>query len=177
MENATKALLMATAILIAVVTLGIFIYMYNDARVAAKEREKIETSEQMTEFNNQFESYNRKLMRGVEVISVLNKAIDNNLKFEAMDLGWQFDNYKVIVEVHCLDELGLTTKLTYTSDKYSLDTQKFYDDYEKIKNDNSSEEFKDLKKKVFNCVELKNNSIGRIYKLVYKEIDISKYEV
>lgn len=38
--------------------------------------------EEIKAFNDGFEAYNKKLMYGIDVISVLNKAIDNNRKYE-----------------------------------------------------------------------------------------------
>ncbi len=169
MENASKALLMAGGILLAVLIIGIFIYMFTNARTTAETRHEIETVEQMTKFNNQFESYNKKLMRGVEVISALNKAIDNNTKYERMELGNQFEDYEVIVNVYCLDTLGLRQILNYTSDKNKAEYTKF----EEIKN-NNDDEFKELKRKIFNCTGLKFNDIGRVCELTYEEILVSE---
>lgn len=169
MENASKALLMAGGILLAVIIMGTFIYMFTNARITAETEHEIETVEQITKFNNQFESYNKKLMRGVEVISALNKAIDNNTKYERMELGPQFKNYEVIVNAYCLDDLGLKQILKYTSDKSKTEFTKF----EQIKNENN-EEFIQLKRKIFNCTQIKFNDIGRVCELKYEEIDVDQ---
>lgn len=167
MENASKALLMAGGMLIAVLIIGAFVFMFTNARTTAETQHEIETVEQMTKFNNQFESYNKKLMRGVEVISALNKAIDNNTKYERMELGDQFKNYEVVVNVYMLDDLGLSQILKYTSDKSKTEFTKF----EQIKNNNDYE-FTQLKGKIFNCTKINFNDIGRVCELKYEQIDV-----
>ncbi len=48
-------------------------------------------------FNKEYESYNRKLLRGVDVISAMNRAIDNNAKYTT-EQGYDEEYYKIDVE-------------------------------------------------------------------------------
>ena len=81
MENASKALLMAAGVLISLLIVSSFIFMYNHLKSLPKTQEKLLEEEQLIEFNKQYESYNRKNLKGTDVISVINKAIDSNAKY------------------------------------------------------------------------------------------------
>ena len=78
MENASKALLMAGGILIALLTISVLVFAFN--RMSATQRvSNQDTAEQTTiEFNNQFSTYNNDKVRGSDLYSCLNKAVDYN---------------------------------------------------------------------------------------------------
>lgn len=80
--------------------------------------------EEILAFNNGFEAYNKKLMYGIDVISVLNKAIDNNRKYE------DYPVYKVNV------------KFTYNmlTGEQSTDSKKVDTDYKTYSLDNKDQE-------------------------------------
>lgn len=82
MENASKALIMAGEILIGILILGLLVYGYNNLSYFSKEQETETEKKQLAAFNMEYESYNRKLLRGVDVISLMNKAISNNEKYK-----------------------------------------------------------------------------------------------
>lgn len=80
MENASNALLMAGGILLAIVVISIFILSYNNI-VNMKEAElQQEIFKEVEYFNAPFLAFNKKVMYGTDVISILNFAIDNNRK-------------------------------------------------------------------------------------------------
>lgn len=78
MENASKALVMAGGVLIALMILGALILMFNNLSSYQETDTETTRSAQITEFNNQFETYNRTNIRGSELYSLLNKVIDYN---------------------------------------------------------------------------------------------------
>lgn len=57
--------------------------------------------EEIKAFNDGFEAYNKKLMYGIDVISVLNKAIDNNEKY---DVNGSEKDYFVDIEITIYDK-------------------------------------------------------------------------
>ena len=65
MENASKALLIAGGVLIA---------MLNIVNSNQKTREKALATEQLAEFNQKYESYNKKALRGTDIITLKNMA-------------------------------------------------------------------------------------------------------
>lgn len=82
MENASKALLIAGSILIAMITISVFYFMFGQISEFSEATETDTSQEELLAFNQGFEAYNKKLMYGADVISVINKAIDNNEKYD-----------------------------------------------------------------------------------------------
>lgn len=80
MENASRAIVIAGGILIGLITISLFYYIFN--RVSEfKDITNNDTQQQeLLDFNQGYEAYNKKIMYGADVISVLNKAIDNNTR-------------------------------------------------------------------------------------------------
>ena len=72
MENATKALLIAGGILLALITLSILVYSYNQLnwfQNLNKDSKEVELTEK---YNAEYEVYNKKIMYGTELISIIN---------------------------------------------------------------------------------------------------------
>lgn len=80
MENASKALIMAASVLIAIMIFGALMLMFNNLTSYQKTEVKTEQEAKVLEFNNQFETYNRTNVRGSELYSLLNRAIDYNIR-------------------------------------------------------------------------------------------------
>ncbi len=78
MENASKALQIAGAILIAMLTIGLIIYLTNNISIIAKNREEQTKQKQILELNDNYESYNKKILYGADVLTVYNRATENN---------------------------------------------------------------------------------------------------
>lgn len=81
MENAAKALLITGGILVTILVLGMLVFGFNSLRRMPEQAELKEIQEQLNVFNSEYESYQKKEMYGTDVITVINKAIDNNLKY------------------------------------------------------------------------------------------------
>lgn len=82
MENASKALTMAAGVLIAILIIALIYVLINNISDLSQQDEQQLIAKQTATFNKDFESYDRKLMRGVDLITVINKAIANNEKYE-----------------------------------------------------------------------------------------------
>lgn len=78
MENASKALVMAGGVLIALMIIGALLLTYNGIR-NYQQSDTVDLAQlQVGEFNNQFETYNRKDVRGNDLYSLLNRTVDYN---------------------------------------------------------------------------------------------------
>ena len=78
MDNAAKALEIAGGVLIAILIITLFVYMFNQVSYhQATQNMNIET-QQLEEFNKKYEAYNKSILYGADVISVINMAISNN---------------------------------------------------------------------------------------------------
>lgn len=78
MENATKALVMAGSILIALLIIGALLLMFNNLSSYQNTNQQNIKDAQIVEFNNQFTTYIRDDVRGNELYSLLNSVIDYN---------------------------------------------------------------------------------------------------
>ena len=81
MENASKALSIAAGVLLGVMLLALIVYFFSSLGAAPQEKADAMSVEQLAAFNMEYEVYNKSMMYGVDVISCLNKAKDNNDKY------------------------------------------------------------------------------------------------
>lgn len=82
MENASKALLIAGGVLLAVLILSVGIYTYVSIQNVSKSKAEVLKAEELSKFNMEFESFNKSSMYGTDIISVVNKAISYNEKYD-----------------------------------------------------------------------------------------------
>ena len=102
MENATQALLIAGGILLALMTVLTLVYLGNNlAIIGQSEQEKIE-QERLNNWNAEWEAYNKKLLYGADVLTVLNKAKQNDIDYDYSA------TYKVDIQIKGKDEYGNT---------------------------------------------------------------------
>lgn len=78
MENASKALIIAGSILIALMIIGAVILMFNSLSNYQNMNDKDVKEAQIVKFNNQYETYNRDNVRGSDLYSLLNRVADYN---------------------------------------------------------------------------------------------------
>ena len=79
MENAAKALEIAGGVLIALLIISLFVYMFNKVSYhQAVQNQNLET-QKIEAFNKTYESYNKSILYGADVISVINMATSHNL--------------------------------------------------------------------------------------------------
>lgn len=95
MENATKALTIAASVLIAVVILGALLLTFNSLSSYQNTNTKNTREAQVIEFNNQYEIFNRKEVRGSDLYSLLNKVVDYNRR-KSEDVDKEDDEGKYI---------------------------------------------------------------------------------
>lgn len=92
MENSSHALLIAGGILIAVMTLSIFAMLFHNlAKIGEAQALKAEAQE-LKEWNQQWEAYNKEYLYPLEIITLVNKAknIDYEVKITiSMIMRWQ----------------------------------------------------------------------------------------
>ena len=78
MENASKALIIAGSILIALMIIGAVLLMFNSLSNYQNMQDKDTKEAQIVKFNNQYETYNRDNVRGSDLYSLLNRVVDYN---------------------------------------------------------------------------------------------------
>ena len=111
MENASKALIMAGGIFIAILVITLLVFFYNNIVTVQNADEQAEIIEQSAEFNKQYDVYNRNNLYGSEVLSLSNKMEDYNRK-EAAEKGYP----EMEMEVTINDNVGTYfTRGTYSA--------------------------------------------------------------
>lgn len=96
MENASKALIMAGSILMALIVIGALVFMYG--KLSNAEQTKIDSEEvgKITDYGQRFEQYNRTIY-GSELFSLANLVDDYN-KTQADNKGYTRINISVSVK-------------------------------------------------------------------------------
>lgn len=96
MENASKALLMAGGVLIAVLIIAILVRTFGTVGLFQKQKLTEEESRQIAEFNEQYLKYLNQYMYGTEVITIINKTTKSK--------------YPVRIKITFLEEYTYTKK-------------------------------------------------------------------
>ena len=78
MENASKALLIAAGVMLAIMLLSVIFIFGNQMASYFSEKHDAKMIEQLVEFNNKFQNYNGEVIRGNELISIMNRIVDYN---------------------------------------------------------------------------------------------------
>jgi len=88
MENASKALIIAGSVLIALLVISLLVMFYDNIKEMMNTNEKVDLVEQVTEFNKQYDVYYRNNLHGSDILSLANKVNDYNIR-EAGEEGYQ----------------------------------------------------------------------------------------
>lgn len=96
MENATKALLIAAGVLIAVMILAMLVMFGSEIASYFTEKHESAVLQQLVEFNNKFVNYNGQTIRGNELISIMNRVIDYN-NYQAGMVG--YDRIRIEIDL------------------------------------------------------------------------------
>lgn len=105
MENASKALLIAGGMLLAMMILMLLISLATTITDVAESQDKKQLTEQLVQFNKQYEAYNKTKMFGTDVITVVNKAIDYNKTLDTDE-----EEYKINIILNLKQNFERTTQ-------------------------------------------------------------------
>lgn len=114
MENVSKALLIAAGIFMAILILSLLVVLYSDVSSYYAQKHEAILIEQATKFNAQFENYNKKNIRGNDLISLMNKVINYN----ATESYFEGTNYKRIKVKISLGEEQILNQFKYDNETY-----------------------------------------------------------
>lgn len=104
MENASKALLIAASVLMLIIVLSALVLMMSNLTDYQEKSYKETADQQTTEFNNQYTTYERNDIRGNDMVSLMNRIIDYNERYESS--GYTTMHIKIYMK-------GNNTKLSY----------------------------------------------------------------
>ena len=129
MDNATKAILISGGILIALLIFSLMVTMLNNIRTMEEAKDDKAMSMELQQWNSQWEAYNKQVMYGSDVLTVVNKAAQLNHEVEG-DEGYkieiklvgkvninEIEEYKNSIfkckEVHYSENTGRIDKMTF----------------------------------------------------------------
>lgn len=81
MENVSKALMIAGGVLIGILVTTLLLVGLSRMRHYQEVQESSKKNEQLSEFNSQFESYNKQVITGYELISIAHMTNDTNNRY------------------------------------------------------------------------------------------------
>ena len=131
MENASKALIMAGSVLIALLVIGLLVIGYNQLSGLEQTRTDSDVNQKMVEYMRQFEQFNRTLY-GSELLSLANLQEDYNTSEAREDVG--YDRIEITVRIN----QGIVGSTYFVAGTHRLET--IADDQKKLENDIASYE-------------------------------------
>jgi len=177
MENASKALLMAGGILIALIIIAILTRTYTNISLFQRAQLTEEEQAQLVAFNEQYTKYLGEYVYGTEIITVINKTMNNTeykiktiIKFAEDGEGYLYNGYvyngyiyNTITNRKDKGEVnikkGETLEITNDGEN-SYTVEKFI---------NSLNESGDLNKMAFKCTNIGYDSYGRVNSIKFEE--------
>ena len=85
MENVSKALMIAGGIMIAIIVVSILVFGFTRLRKYQNSQDENVKVMQIAEYNKKFDSYNKNVVKGYEIVSLSNLAYDTNKRYSEDD--------------------------------------------------------------------------------------------
>ena len=176
MENASKALIIAGGMLIAMLVVSLLVWGFSSLSEFQREKAAVVEREQILEFNKKFEAYNKSTVRGYQIISLSNLASDINARYEEDITGYKPVQIRAIMD----EEINLpevTTNERVPGTKY-YDMVKYVTNiYDANKLDvNQKNEFKQY---FFECTDViydndtgEGQGTGRVVRMLFKQVKV-----
>lgn len=170
MENASKALVIAGGMLLAIMIVGLLVWGYTNISKYRQSQVESQAREQISEFNKKFETYNKKTVRGYQMISLANLARDINERYSEDD-GYQ--NVTIIMKMkegEILAEATTNEKVQETRYRDYYDMGKYVENIYEGLNSNNKNYFKEL---YFECEDVQYDSLNsRVTRMVFTQVGV-----
>lgn len=159
MENASKALLMAGEVLISIIIISALLLMFNGVSSYQQVSKQNEKEAEVIQFNNDYEAYNRKDVRGNDVYTLINRIVDYNRRRSTAGTGekdegqyyaytpitikisFKADNGKTEKELTAPDgkqRIFTSEELSRSSDHHSIEINATNNEFNKLFGDKNS---------------------------------------
>lgn len=194
MENASKAIIMASGILIALVIISLLVIVFNKVGDVYSAEQQSLSEEQLQKYNKQFDAYDTSLY-GSELLSLANLIDDYNNKIlsDEGQSGTYYNENKITVSVtleratigySSSEDSSISYKGLVANKKYNISDIKEYNDalekrIEKMEKNNvnkNNDDYTNVKSSLtelrsmpFVCTSKKYNKYGRISEMTFKQ--------
>lgn len=129
MENASKGLMIAGSILLTIMVVGMLVYFLSQYRQFPQAQAEAQRAAQVTKFNREYESYDKKKMYGTDVATIVNKAINNNKKYADQRTGQYIideeNNHYINVEITLLTDIQRYARQYYEVQQPDEETKSY----------------------------------------------------
>lgn len=118
MENATKALLIAGGVLIAIIIISVMVITFKKTGNISKTYDKTINQEDVTKFNENFTKYLNKELTIHQAITITNfakengVAIDGGVKVSEIEERTLKNRYKISISISDYNKEGYITRIT-----------------------------------------------------------------
>lgn len=123
MENSTKAILMAAGVLFALLTLSLVTVMIGNIQTISEAENSKQQTKELQEWNAQWEAYNKEIMYGSEVITVINKAAQSNYEGYEVKITVKKENGTTIISRELSSYLQQNELSIFTCEKISYNEE------------------------------------------------------
>ncbi len=111
MDNASKAIVMAGGVMIALAIISVSLYFYSNAKGYAAQSEELIYTSQIQSFNRFYTAYSSEV-RGIDAVNILNRALEDGVEaVESSD----------IIEDRSGDYFSIPDSKNYTGTKLKYD--------------------------------------------------------
>lgn len=165
MENAAKALGIAGGILLSIIIIAMIVYVFTSASSVQSELDASTLTEQIRQYNAQYEAYDKKVMRGIDIITITNKAINNN----KLNSGYPIE---IIVKINSDSTWneGVTVFDNVPKGEYNF-TKTHNSLYNNLIKSNGYDVSVFKEYRFFECTKVYYNNLdGRVSKMTFNEI-------
>ena len=170
MENASKALIIAGGMLLAMLIVGLITWGYGNIRNYRQTQVEIQKMNDTVEANKKFEAYNRGNVRGYQMISLANLANDINKRYE--DEGYKKVN--IIATMSDENQLPKAEKADRVKDaKYRnyYDIISYVENIYETLNPNEKNQFKQY---YFECENVEyDEQNGRVTRMIFRQLKVN----
>lgn len=166
MENASKALLLAGSVLMAVIVIAALVYMFGQLSNAQQTKADVDELSKITEYGKRFEQFN-KTIHGAELLSLANLQSDYNAT-QSEESGYTEIQIRVKLDYNISDE-----QTTYFRAGNTYDIQEFSEKITKYSSNNSSVE--NLIIKYEEQTDSRGKTIQDYAQMSYREIAIEYF--
>lgn len=167
MENSSKAFIMAGGILIAILVVSLLVFAFSRIKSYQNQLDTSKKIEQVTEFNKQFESYNKSVVTGYELISLANLARDHNTRYTTDEGFKEIKIYIKLKNSHGTLPGGYSKKSTKKSGYFDL-VDYVETVYSNLDDNNREKEFKEL---YFQSEGVINDEVsGRVVEMSFTQL-------
>ena len=120
MENATEAILIAGSILLAIIVISTLMFTISTISTVHENGLSMEEAQRLAKWNSEWEAYNKKLLYDTEVLSVINKANQNNAEYSGNV------DYAVIVKLFLSNGTEIVNTEEYVKSSVNSNENKIY---------------------------------------------------